>query len=327
MQLRLDRLRAERNRYQDDIFEGNRRVRRLTSELACLQALDDEELRREKAKNSWWTYLSTPIYGKAQEETADEKQAREVERLQRVASKSIKKNELDKEEKRLQNWNEFLNSTTAKIEAEYKRRDSEAAQAAAKKKAEFEKQQADARQAELERRWAEIRKRQQEAERVAKEQQAKREKEEAARVAAERQRQADFTRIFEEQMKKEQDERERQARARTKFESFDSVHNFPSTSTSTTTSTNSCQHRKFWPKVDGGQTCSNCCQYQPLFVFQCPDCKMRACAHCRQNLRGERRSATGARQRTGAGAGAHKSRKEARAYGDNHCENFYDDYY
>jgi hypothetical protein len=90
-QARLDYWIAERNRYQDDIFEGNRRVTRLKSEIAHVQSLDDNELKKEKAKNSWWTFFSSPVYGKVKERE-DEKRDREVKRLDRNATKRIKKN-------------------------------------------------------------------------------------------------------------------------------------------------------------------------------------------------------------------------------------------
>lgn len=52
---RLRHLELYRSRYDGDIFEANRVVRRLVADLKRLQDQDDEELRKEKERNSWWT--------------------------------------------------------------------------------------------------------------------------------------------------------------------------------------------------------------------------------------------------------------------------------
>jgi hypothetical protein len=167
---------------------------------------------------------------------------------------------------RLQSWKTYLSSTNDKIAAEHKKREEEAKEAAAKQKAELEKQQAAARQADYERRLAEMRQRAQEADRVAKEQREKREKEDAVRVAAEKKRQEEYAKIMEEQRRKERQERTRSTNAY-----MNQFHNTPSMAT-------------------------------PKYVFQCPDCKMRACASCRQSLRGERRRGPGTWQPAGSNA-------------------------
>jgi hypothetical protein len=51
--------------------------------------VSSEELRKERERNNWWTFITSPIYGEGQE-TEEQKQRRETERLQRLASKSIK---------------------------------------------------------------------------------------------------------------------------------------------------------------------------------------------------------------------------------------------
>jgi len=49
-----------------------------------------------------------------------------------------------------------------------------------------------------------------------------------------------------------------------------------------------CRHDAFWPKLQGSHLCSNCHTIQTRFAFQCPGCKMIACASCLKSLRGER---------------------------------------
>lgn len=65
----------------------------------------------------------------------------------------------------------------------------------------------------------------------------------------------------------------------------------PATTAASTVPQNTlCRHDAFWPKMLGSHVCSNCHSVQRQFAFQCPGCKMIACANCRRVLRGERRS-------------------------------------
>jgi len=48
---------------------------------------------------------------------------------------------------------------------------------------------------------------------------------------------------------------------------------------------NACRHKKFWPKVEGRHKCSSCLKTFSLYVLQCPDCNVMACAPCRRSLR------------------------------------------
>ena len=52
-QERLRSLNLSRSRYDSDVFELRRVVRKLTADLKRLQDRDDEETRKEKERNSW----------------------------------------------------------------------------------------------------------------------------------------------------------------------------------------------------------------------------------------------------------------------------------
>ena len=54
----------------------------------------DEQFRKERQKNSWWTYMTSPIYGKSATETEEQKQQQEIDRIQRLSTKRIKENDL-----------------------------------------------------------------------------------------------------------------------------------------------------------------------------------------------------------------------------------------
>jgi len=59
-QERLRYLKASKVRYDNDIFETKRVVRKLTADLKRLQDQDDEDLRKEREQNSWRAHWLRP---------------------------------------------------------------------------------------------------------------------------------------------------------------------------------------------------------------------------------------------------------------------------
>jgi hypothetical protein len=105
------------------------------------------------------------------------------------------------------------------------------------------------------------------------------------------------------------------------------------TAASSSSASAACQHRKWWDKVEDGRLlCGNCHTVQRLFLFQCPDCQMRACAGCRIALkksggnprkgrpRGEWSSGSGSG--SGSGVGARHERRCACGEVSMHDEDF-----
>ena len=118
-QERIRILEAARRRHDDAIFELSRAIRKLVADLKRLKDQDDEVIRQEKQRNSWWTYLASPIYGKM-EETEEQKREREANCLNRGASKRIRGSELAEKEAKLQRLQEELRDVNGKIAAERK---------------------------------------------------------------------------------------------------------------------------------------------------------------------------------------------------------------
>ena len=285
LQERLQPLEKQRSQHEGSIFETNRVIRRLAAELKRVRDLDEEELRKQNERNSWWTYFTSPVYGKAQE-SEEEKQKRETERLQRLATKSIKGYELQQMEAKLKIFESALKDTAQKIAAERTKYDIEL-QAQRARKEEQARKEADAkrraheqaqrdRQAEIAaeqaRLWRE--KAREEALRAAKEAREAEEARERMRVAreAELKQRQELMRAAREVATREAQvraaQRTKEARRRAQ----------PST----------CQHKAFWPKIDGRHVCGSCHKKQNLFAFQCPGCKIIACAPCRQDARNEK---------------------------------------
>lgn len=295
LQERLRNFELAKSRYDSDIFELSRVIRKLAADLKRLQDQDEEDLRAERERNGWWAYLASPIYGK-ESETDEQKQTRETKRLDRVASRSIKGSELDEKTARLQRLQEALQNVSDKIALEKKKAEDE------KKREQFEARarevaaERDARvraMQEMRERMARARKEAEErAAGEAREAQAAQEAQERARMAA--------------AAAAERRRREAEVRARTTraAEEAAAARRAKPAATKST-----CRHGRFWPKIEGAQLCSNCCAMQRLFAFECPGCRIVACASCRGVLRGER-------AKKGGGSGRRSGFAGGDGYGD-----------
>lgn len=272
-QERLQRLQLLKSRHENDIFEGNRVIRRLAADLKRLQGQDDDELRKERERNSWWTYITSPIYGEAKE-TEEQKQRRETERLQRLATKSIKENQLAQKEAILQSSRYALNNVNREIAAVEKEEEDEARVQAVRRQEQLRKEEEARRRVEEEQRRAKWAKWEEEQIKLRKEQVARAAK--AAREAQEAQERA-----REEAAKIYRAESEKRAQAASMAERARTARQARNDS--------ACLHDKFWPRIEGRHLCGSCHNTQRRFAFQCPGCGMIACASCRQTLRGERR--------------------------------------
>lgn len=49
-----------------------------------------------------------------------------------------------------------------------------------------------------------------------------------------------------------------------------------------------CKHNKYWPKLEGSFSRARCGEVTVGEAFQCPDCKITTCLECRQLVRGEK---------------------------------------
>ena len=223
------------------MFEINRQIRRLKAELKRLQDQDDEESRKERERNSWFTYFTSPFYGKA-EETQEQKQQRDAERLQRLASRSIKGNELSRLEVRHQALQSALDGICSKIVTEKQRIDNEARAQEARRQERLRREQEAKRQAETER---QARERQAMWETV----QAELRRAEAERAA----KRAEEARIAQEARQAQARTQAEAARQRAKKPEFrtTSTNNYQRASTLNSDKATSCKHHIFWPQLQG----------------------------------------------------------------------------
>ncbi|MCJ1247316.1 hypothetical protein MMC30_004530 [Trapelia coarctata] len=295
---KLQGLKMRRSEYERDMFEMNRVIRRLAADLKRLQDLDEEEARKEREKNSWWAFFSSPIYGKA-EEPEGQKQKREDDRLQRLYSKKIKGMELKQKEAELKIKKDAWLEVHEEVEGEREREEAAARLREAQRQEQLGKEEAARKRVEEE----------QLRERLAKQAQMRREQEVRAakaareaeearermrRAAAEERRKADIEERARAARRAEKARKAEEAReaeeARKAQEAWERWLKPSVTSKSSShTSTSNCRHAGWWTKLEGSHTCGNCHSVQRRFAFKCPGCSMIACASCRQTLKGGRR--------------------------------------
>ena len=278
---RLQPLEQSRSQCDSSIFELNREIRRLTADLKRLQDRDEEEKRKQREKNSWWSYLTSPIYGKVVE-TEEEKLQCEAEKLQRLASASIKSNELKCKEAILKELESDLKMINIRIATEKQRHQDEMRARESMRKEQLRQgqlkqerlRQEQLRQEQL--RQEQLRQEQlraQQEARTKEREQREREREAERAAALRKQRQEEAARATQRMRVAKEAQQRRQATRG---------------AAPTPTPTQSiCNHKVFWAKLEGSRSCSNCHTLQRRFTFQCPGCKIIACASCRQMLKGK----------------------------------------
>lgn len=287
LQERLQPLEKQRSQHEGSIFEANRVIRRLTAELKKIQDLDKEELRKQNERNSWWTYITAPVYGKAPE-SEEEKQKRESERLQRLATRSIKSNELRQREAVLKVFESALKDTVAKIAAERTKYEHELRAQRVRREEQLRKEERVKQEADRKRRLYEQQQRERQAEIAAEQARLKREelKKEALRVAKEvREAEAARERA---RVAREAELMQRQERTNGRIREAQIRAAQRAQESRQRAKPGTCQHKAFWPKIEGRHVCGSCHKKQNLFAFQCPGCQIIACAPCRQNIRNEK---------------------------------------
>ena len=297
-QERLRPLEQLKNKYNSEIFELNRSIRRLSADLKRLRDQDDLDARKDKAKDSWWTYLTAPVYGKANE-TEEQMQQRRDEAVHRRAVENLKEYHLSQKEAKLQTVESTLRELDRRIAVEREKfKDEELKRAAERQEQSRKEQEQRVRDEWVKREATQAKWRREEATaraakeaREAEEATKARERERAAREEATKARararaaqedlQAKQAKKVEERMQAAREEEIARRKASWKRATASHNHNRPSA----TSNKDTCQHIGFWPKLQGSHICSNCNVCQRRFALQCPNCKLIACVNCRKTLK------------------------------------------
>lgn len=289
-------------------------MRKLEADLKRFRDQDEAELRKERERNSWWSYVTSPIYGK-EAETAEQKLAREKESLHRRASMRIKGSQLDEKNARLKRLEDLLLNVNIKITTEKQEAEAEKKHAEDQARAHKWKTEQEARNREMqERRERQVREWAEELAKRAREAQAAREAQERAREAAAEQRRKDEqerARVAEERRRQMDEDLAKFRADQAKRDKQEHVDLRNRTSNQGSRSAH-CQHNGWWSRVEGEQTCSNCHTLHYKFALRCPGCAIIACASCRYILQGKQ-----PREKVGGGT-AGRARGRGRGRGKGH---------
>tara|TARA_R110002003_G_scaffold45_15_gene3597 strand:- start:30351 stop:31250 length:900 start_codon:yes stop_codon:yes gene_type:complete len=266
--------------FDSSISELQRGVQTIQQEIKNLDSILVAEAAAEAQKNSWTTWLLSPIYKKPEESEEEkarkdrEKQERRIEKDMKERRLQLKKADLQQEEMKCRKAKEEVDAAIAcddqKIGAIHIRKWTREERLRREK----ERERQEKEKAEKER-LAKIWKQQQE-QRVKQEREAAevRRKQQAEILAAQQKRQEEENRrwqkIIEEQARQDR-ERAAQYQRTARFD-----YDEPWTA--------SCDHGEWWSKVQGRTACPECSDVW-TYLLKCPGCEKKACPKCQAVIR------------------------------------------
>lgn len=261
------RWRIKKNAFDSSIFELQKGIRHIEQDINNLDSIFAAEAAIEARKNSWRTWLFSPISTKA-EDTEEEKARKDRERQERRIEKDmkerrlvLKKADLKREENLARKAKEEIDAADlgddgkiraiqVRIWARETQERQEREKVERERKAEFWKQQQEQRE-KWEREAAEALRKQQ-----------------AEKRAAEQKRQEEETRKWQNIINNETRKYQEQY-----------AHLKRPEGSTRQAYTLTCRHDGWWLKVQGRTACPECDEIW-TYLLQCPGCKMKACPRC-----------------------------------------------
>ncbi|RDL31996.1 Uncharacterized protein BP5553_09398 [Venustampulla echinocandica] len=283
---------TKKNVLDSSIFELQRYIRRLEQEIKNLDSIVAAEAAEEARKNSWGTWLLSPIYKRAEDSEQEkackdrERQERRIEKDMKERRLELKKADLKKEESLLQKAKEEVDAADLvdnrkmrviqdRIWARENRERQERERVERERIARIWKQQQEQRE-KLEREAAEALRKQQAKEREAAEALRKQQAEERAAEQKQREEQArKWQKIIDDETKECREQYAHLNIPECFFTAEGSTHQ---------ASRSTCRHDGWWPKVQGRTACPECYEAW-TYLLQCPRCKMKACPRCQGAIR------------------------------------------
>lgn len=259
---------ADRKTREATIFELHRVIRRLEVELRILKEIAVAEAAEEAKKNSWVTWIWSPLYKPIQESEA-ELERKDRARQERLVEKGLKERRLAAEQATLKKNEESL-ATRSKEIAAADREDDAGIAGLCRLINLKQARERSARESAARQREAELRKQQQE--------EADRRAREAAKAHQER-----MAKMERERREREGQRRRTQNGSRWYSDDYDYYGRDERGGTSS-----SCDHGGWWPKVQGRANCPVCYE-QWTYLLSCPGCQRLACPRCQSDLKPRRR--------------------------------------
>ncbi|KAH8744252.1 hypothetical protein F5883DRAFT_590396, partial [Diaporthe sp. PMI_573] len=268
-QERAARWRTKKTALDASIFELQRAIRRLEQEIKNLDSILAAEAAAEAQKNSWATWLLSPIYKKA-EDSEEEKARKDRQRQERRIEKDMKERRLYVKAADLKTQETLLRTAKEEVDAADLSDDGKIQVIQTRTWLRENRQRQEREKAERERRAKELRQQQEQRENRDREAAEALRKQQAEARAAEQRR---------------YEERERQRIIEEARRHQEQARHFDFTERSSRqTCTSTCRHDGWWTKVQGRTACPKC-QGSWTYLLQCPGCEMKACPRCQAAIR------------------------------------------
>ncbi|KAK5681873.1 hypothetical protein LTS10_006406 [Elasticomyces elasticus] len=288
--------------------ELQRTIASLEQEIKNLDSISAAEVAVEARKNSWGTWLVSPLFKKV-EESEEEKARKGVKRQERKMEKDMKERRIESRKADLRREKALYDTAKAEIDAADRCEDEKIQAVQAKGRAREDRERAAKARSESERLakiYQQQREQQEEQERVERERLTRiwRQQEEQ-RMEQQREDQAAADVMAEyyaaQRARQEEDSRRRQkiiddeAKRRRDFDSryagtqsnIYNTHGFAehSYSSSRKIDRSGCLHDIWWDKAQGRMQCPECSDVW-MYMLECPKCSMKACPKCQSSIRG-----------------------------------------
>ncbi|KAG0651745.1 hlj1 [Hyphodiscus hymeniophilus] len=267
---RRTRFQAKKKVFDSSIFELQRKIRQLEKEIQNLNSILAAEAAEEAQKNSWATWLLSPIY-KREEDSEEVKLRKNIERQERRLQRDMRERWLGFRKADLEKQESLLEKAEGEVDAADLVDNN---QIGAREWVERERVKKEREEREREDR--------EKAAKLWKQQHEQRQKQQQEAAERLRKRQA-------EERAATQKRQEKHARQWQK--SFDGEqYSFTNEGSTYHASKILCSHDGWWPKVEGRTACPECHDIW-TYLLQCPSCEMKACPKCQSTIRPRNRRA------------------------------------
>lgn len=271
--------------FDKSISEVERAIGRLEQEIKGLVSIEAAEAAVEAQKNSWSTWLLSPIYRKA-EESDEVKAQKNRARQERRIERDMKERRVEGKRAELKATKTAMEKTKIEIEAANMRDDKkiQELQTVIWRKEAWLRQEKE--RAQREQRAREMRQQQEGQQKRDREAAEARRRHQAAELRAKQHREEEEARQWQkivDEFTKRQEELQRPQRY--------SAFTGPPKGDCRRYDSADCRHDGWWPKVQGRAACPKC-HDNWTYLLQCPGCAMKACPKCQAAVRPRRQRNT-----------------------------------
>jgi hypothetical protein len=271
--------------FDASISDAERAIRRLEQEINGLASIAAAEAAVEAKRNSWSTWLLSPLYTKA-EDSEEVKAEKDRARQERRIERDMKERRVEAERAKLKATKADMEKSKTEIDDANVRDNMKIQQLLTiiqRKEAWHRKEK---EKAEREQRAREVRQQQEQQQRKEREAAEARRQQQAAELLAKQRQEEEEARKWRkivEELRKQQEEPRRQH--------MHSTFTSPAKGEAHQHGSVDCRHDGWWPKVQGRAACPKC-HDSWTYLLQCPGCAVKACPKCQAAVRPRRQRIT-----------------------------------